>query len=104
MKLYPLTLNSEQKTGEVDKLGNPIIELSFLYEGEGRKSIWSAQEIALDARIVSKNLQKAITTIQRKTLLTASQVVLNGSKYAIEEIKGEDDDRWRILYLKSYGK
>ncbi|OJG24329.1 hypothetical protein RU95_GL000015 [Enterococcus avium] len=29
---------------------------------------------------------------------------LNGDQYSIEEIKGEDDDRWRIVYLKSYGK
>ena len=91
MNLYPIELFENKKIGQ-DKLHNPIYELSSFFVGEGRKSIWTATEISLDNRIVSKQLQKAVC------------LELNGDQYSIEEIKGEDDDRWRIVYLKSYGK
>lgn len=103
MNLYPIELFENKKIGQ-DKLHNPIYELSSFYVGEGRKSIWTATEISLDNRIVSKQLQKAVTTLCRSRLEQAVCLELNGDQYSIEEIKGEDDDRWRIVYLKSYGK
>lgn len=103
MNLHPIELFENKKKGE-DKLHNPIYELSSFFVGEGRKSVWTATEISLDSRIVSKQLQKAVTTICRSDLRKANCLELNGDQYTIEEIKGEDDDRWRIVYLKSYGK
>ena len=99
-----MTLLKEIDTGEKDKLGNPITELSSFFVGEGRKSIWSSQELAFDERILSKKLQKAITTIKKEKLLEATKIVLNNDSYSLEEIKGEDDDRWRVVYLKAYGE
>lgn len=104
MRLHSIALLKKVDTGEKDKLGNPITELSPFFYGQGRKSIWTSQELAFDSRITSKNLQKAITTIKREKLLEASKIVLNSEAFSLEEIKGEDEDRWRVIYLKSYGK
>lgn len=103
MRLYEIILKQKQQTA-VDKLGNPIYELITFETGEGRKSIWTAQEIALDDRIVSKKMQKVITNLNRDNLQGASHLSLKGETFSIEEIKGEDDDRWRILSVISYGK
>ncbi|WP_430597309.1 hypothetical protein [Enterococcus sp. AZ177] len=103
MRLFEVTLKKREKTG-LDKLGNPTYELTTFKKGEGRKSIWTVQEIALDSRIISKKMQKVITTLDRKYLLQASHLVLKGETFSIEDIKGEDDDRWRILSVISYGK
>lgn len=103
MRLFEIILKKKQKTG-VDKLGNPMFELTTFKTGEGRKGIWTVQEIALDSRIISKKMRKVITTLDRKYLLQASHLVLKGEIFSIEDIKGEDDDRWRILSVISYGK
>ncbi|GGD03693.1 hypothetical protein [Enterococcus wangshanyuanii] len=103
MRLFEVALKKKQKI-DTDKLGNPIYELTTFKTGKGRKSIWTVQEIALDSRIVSKKMQKIITTLSREQLLQASHLSLKGETFSIEEIKGEDEDRWRILSVISYGK
>ncbi|MGM0239870.1 hypothetical protein [Enterococcus sp. AZ103] len=102
MRFYPIALNIEKIVGE-DKLHNPIVEHVFLDSGMGRKGTWTAEEIALDSRIVTKNLQKVITTLSNTSLKKATQLVLKEEEFTIENIKGEDDDRWRIVYVKNYG-
>ncbi|MGY3766837.1 hypothetical protein ACWOAH_09960 [Vagococcus vulneris] len=104
MRLYEIALFEKIKTGEKDRLGNDITEIKLFETGEGRKSTWTADEIALDSRIVTKKLQKVIATLSTKTLQKAFYLELNGNRFEIEEIKGEDDERWRVVYLKAYGK
>lgn len=101
MRFYDVEVYKSEKTGS-DKLGNPIVTLAVLANGEGRKGTWTAEEIALDNRIVTKKLQKAITTVSKSSLSKAVSLRLNGELFDIEEVKGEDDDRWRIVYLKKY--
>lgn len=103
MRLLPIALYKKEKTG-FDKLGNPQYETIPLKTGEGRKSIWTAQEVALDSRIVSKHLQKIITTISRDDLQDATRLTLNNEDFSVEEIEGEDDDRWRIVSVTSFRK
>ena len=102
MRLHEITLYKKISTSK-DKLGNPIYDVLPFLKGEGRKSIWNATELAFDSRIISKKLIKIITTISKKSLSEASRLEIYDSSYSIEEIKGEDDDRWRVVYLKSYG-
>lgn len=103
MRLFDICLFKSIPNG-TDKLGNQVNKLTTFNTGEGRKSIWTAQEIALDSRIVSKKLQKIITTIDRKELVTATHLSLKNELFSIEEIKGEDDDRWRIVSAVFYGR
>lgn len=106
MRLYPVLLREKVATETTDKLGNVIHEIRDMdvLGAEGRKSIFTNAEIALDARIVTQNIQKAVTTISRADLSKAFLFVINGESFTITDIKGEDDDRWRVIYLKSYGK
>lgn len=103
MRLFEITLLKKEESG-IDKLGNTTYQIVPFKKGEGRKSIWTAQEIALDTRIVTNNLQKIITTIDQTDLAESSCLVLNEEKFKIQEIKGEDDDRWRVISVTSYGK
>lgn len=106
MRLYPIILQKKVDTGDVDKLSNPIYRLAAysVDNAFGRKSIFTAEEIALDSHIVTQNIQKAVTTIKRSDLLTCEVLTINDETFTVADIKGEDDDRWRIVYLKSYGK
>lgn len=103
MRLFDIELFKKEKNG-VDKLGNPLYQFISFKTGEGRKSIWTAQEIALDSRIVTKKLQKIVTTLSREDLSKTDRLILKDEKFTIEEIKGEDDDRWRVISVTSYGK
>lgn len=102
MRFLPLFLYANQQTGS-DQLNNPIYELVNIGESIGRFSSWTAEQIALDQRDVTKNNRKIITRSSKETLLQADKVKFDGLYYSITEIRGDDYNRWRILIVNRYG-
>ncbi len=108
MRFYPLKIFAEVATGERDELGNDITELKLISECTGRLSTWTAEEIALDTRNVTKTSRKIITEAKKSDVRKANYITLNDTgkenSYKVGDIKGTDDDRWRILVVTIYGE
>ena len=73
MRFSPLFLFSYQENGR-DALGNPIKQLAKTGEADGLISPWTAEEIALDVREVTKLNRKIITRASRASLEQADKV------------------------------
>lgn len=102
MILLPLFLYEKSETG-TDPLGNPVTELVQFGQGEGRFSSWTAEEIALDVREVTRNNRKILTWMKRADLERADRVKFEGKYHKVTEIKGDDHQRWRILVVHRFG-
>jgi hypothetical protein len=102
MIFKPLFLFAKQETGK-DALGNPIYELVQIGKSEGRFSSWTSEEIALDVRSVTVNNRKILTPCTKELLEQADKVQFEGLYHSINEIKGDDTTRWRILVVNRYG-
>ena len=106
MIFHPLVLHKLVKTGERDKLGNDKTVEQFFKECGGRFSSWTSTEIALDVRGITKTSRKIITTTVLSDLQATDVLYLkdgvSDEPFKINEIKGSDADRWRILVVESY--
>jgi hypothetical protein len=102
MKFKPLFLYAEQETGK-DILGNPIKEFVQIEESEGLFSSWTSKEIALDVREITIHNRKILTPCSKELLEQAEKVKFEDKYHSINEIKGDDTSRWRIIVVNRYG-
>lgn len=91
------------KNAEVgfDELGNPIYQSILIGEYPSRISQWTAEELALEKRIVSQGERKLITTAKISVLKEVDSIVINGDEYAQITLKS-DFKRWRLCHMKAY--
>jgi len=102
MRFQPLYLYANRQTS-IDALNNPIYEPVQIVESVGLFSSWTSKEIALDKREVTVNNRKIITQVTKANLLLADKIKFDGLFYSINEIKGDDSSRWRILIVNRNG-
>ncbi|MBC1272684.1 hypothetical protein [Listeria booriae] len=102
MRLSPIFLFRKVETGK-DELLNPITSLEKFGESVGRFSNWSAEEIALDTRGVTKTTRKILTRLSKVDCDAADVVELEGDRYEKTELT-KNYGRWRLMIVTKYRK
>ncbi|WP_419955936.1 hypothetical protein ACN6MT_11345 [Neobacillus niacini] len=109
MIFQPLYLYAKKQIG-IDELGNSISKLDLFKESEGMFSSWTNKELSADNisfaannRSVTVENRKIITKALKSDLLISEKIKFDGKYHNINEIKGDDTSRWRILIVNRYG-
>lgn len=103
MRMEPLLFYGRMVVGR-DQLGNDIYQNVLLSESVGRFSTWTTEEIALDTRNVTVNARKVITPARMFNMRFATAIKIGNKYHNIQEIKGDDYNRWRIIVVDKFGR
>lgn len=99
MRWQTFSVYHNEATG-TDELGNIITEPKEYAEITGRFTPWTAEEIQLEERELTKNARKIITPAQRSFFNGATLIVQEAQAYEITQVK--DLGKFRVLYVKEY--
>lgn len=101
MKYLSIQLMYNQAT-EKDVLGNIVENLQpSTKEFIGRFTEWTADEVNIKGRDVTKSQRKMLTSASLDECRTARAVFVNNETYKIKDVK-DLQCRWRMLYLEKW--
>lgn len=103
MRYFPIQLLAltADDTGESDVLGNPVLSEQTLGKFRGRWTEWTAEEVQLDGRHITKGARKLLTNAPLLLCRKAAFVDTGAEVYRITD--GLDlNGRWRALIVERY--
>ena len=102
MRYFTVAFLTKETTG-TDMLGNPITKwLTAKTRYRGLFTEWSAEEIALEGREVTKSQRKLLTDAPLSVCRAADGVQADsGETFRVQSVK-DLHGRWRLLYVERW--
>lgn len=74
------------ETGQVDELGNAVVEHKEIMQVKARFTPWTTEEIQLDSRGITKNTQRYVIPMSYNNFPKCSYILVNGVECEVVEI------------------